>query len=250
MTVRTEFPATALSVIVPALDEEGWIGATLDALRRSVERAAAHGVAPGPASVDVVVVDGGSRDGTEAEARAGSARVIRSRPGRGVQLNAGARAARGDLLLFLHADARLSEDAVTAALRAFRDRALRIATFRRRFDRRHPGLALSARLSSIDSVWTRFGDQGIVVRRAFFDRVGGFPDWPLLEDVQFLRTARRWTGAPVLPATITVSARRFIRTGVVRGQFMNALHLLRHLSGTPAERIAAAYDAGRRRPGD
>ncbi len=218
-----------VSVIIPALDEEAWIGRALAALRCGAED-------------EVIVVDGGSRDATTSMASAAGARVVRSGRGRGVQMNAGAAAARRDLFLFLHADARLDADALPAVRSAFSRPDLRLATFRRRFDRRGFWLDVSAALSRIDSIWTRFGDQGIVIRRSFFSELGGFPDWPLFEDVRLLRLARARTRSPVLPAEILVSTRRYDRTGVFRGQCANTAYLVRYLRGEPPARIAADYE--------
>jgi len=97
--------------------------------------------------------------------------------------------------------------------------------------------------SRFDSVFTRFGDQGIVVRRPFYEQLGGFPPWPLFEDVEFLRRARRLTRGWSFPADVTTSARRFRRHGVLRQQLQNTRLLLRFLAGTSPERLAAEYRA-------
>ena len=105
----------------------------------------------------------------------------------------------------------------------------------------HPFLRLCSWLTRFDSVFTRFGDQGIVVRRAFYTSLGGFPAWPLFEDVELLRQARRETRVWSLPAELTTSARRFRRCGPVRQQMRNGRLLVRFLLGTAPDVLAREY---------
>lgn len=176
-------------------------------------------------------------------------RLVRAPRGRGTQCNAGARASRADLLLFLHDDTQAPADAAAAIARAFDDPAVGMACFRLRFDRRHPLLALYAWCSRFDSVWTTFGDQGYLIRRSLFDAVGGFPDWPLFEDVELARRVRRQRG-PLgrirkLGCAVTTSAVRFERGGVLRQQLRNAVAMLRFFAGASPRRLAAAYERRR-----
>lgn len=175
----------------------------------------------------------------------GCRRICATR-GRGTQCNAGARASTADLLLFLHDDTSLPDDAARIIDDAFADAALGMACFRLRFDRRHPLLALYAWCSGFDSAWTTFGDQGYLIRRSLFDAVGGFPDWPLFEDVELARRVRRHGGPRrrirKLPAAVTTSATRFERGGMLRQQLRNAAAMLRFFAGTSPWRLAAEYE--------
>jgi hypothetical protein len=108
---------------------------------------------------------------------------------------------------------------------------VRIGTFRLRFDRDHWLLRVYGFLTRVDTVLTRFGDQGIAIRRDFYRRLGGFPPWSHLEDVHLLQRARRITRVHSFPAEVTTSARRFEREGLVRAQMRNALVLLGYLCG-------------------
>lgn len=225
MTTR---PPT-ISVIIPTLNEALGIAAAVAAVRARLPAA------------EIIVADGGSTDGTVAAAAGSGVGVVLASRGRGLQCRAGAEVATGDWLLFLHADTALP---VTAAplLAAFSKRNdTRIATFRLAFDEAGWFLRSCAWCSRIDSVLTRFGDQGIFVRRAFYDKLGGFPAWPLFEDVELLRRARRVTKVWSLPAVVTTSARRFRRRGPFRQQLQNAQLLARFLLGTPPEKLAATY---------
>lgn len=172
---------------------------------------------------------------------------VRAPRGRGTQCNGGARHATGALLLFLHDDSSLPPAAPALIAEAFADPAVAIACFRLRFDRRHWLLAFYGWCSRFDSLFTTFGDQGILIRRQLFEDLGGFPDWPLFEDVELTRRARRLTRIHKLPASVTTSAVRFLRHGMLRQQLRNAWLMLRYLLGASPEALRASYE--RDRPG-
>ena len=219
-----------LNVIIPALNEGKTIAACIGQVRAVLPHA------------DVLLVDGGSTDNTSAVAAAAGASVLASPRGRGLQCARGAAIATGEWLLFLHADTILPGNAA-AAVAAFMARPeAKIATFRLRFDRAGWFLRSGAWCTRFDSVFTRFGDQGILVRRDFYTDLGGFPEWPLFEDVELLRRARRRTRIWSLPAHVTTSARRFERHGAWRQQALNARLLLRFLTGTSPFKLAQRYD--------
>lgn len=174
--------------------------------------------------------------------------LVSAKAGRGPQCNAGAGLASGEVLLFLHDDCVLPEYAGASIAAAFADDKILLASFRLRFDDPHWLLAVYAWFSRFDSLLTSFGDQGILVRRQFFEALGGFPDWPLFEDVELLRRARRHTRVRKLRDAITTSAVRFRRNGILRQQLLNASLILRFLLGTPPSRLVESYDKSRRRP--
>ncbi|MGB5737252.1 MAG: glycosyltransferase family 2 protein [Thiohalocapsa sp.] len=179
---------------------------------------------------------------TELALPAASTRMLRATRGRGTQCNAGARAASGELLLFLHDDTELPPDALTCIGSVFEDPRVGAACFRLRFDHDHWLLGLYAACSRFESVLTTFGDQGLMFRRDLFDELGGFPDWPLFEDVELARRARRRSGIVKLPATVTTSAIRFERNGILRQQLLNAELLARFLLGARPEDLATRYE--------
>jgi cellulose synthase/poly-beta-1,6-N-acetylglucosamine synthase-like glycosyltransferase len=172
--------------------------------------------------------------------------VLTAPRGRGTQCNAGARASSAPLLCFLHDDTELPPGAARHVHHAFADPNLGMACFRLRFDQHHPLLAFYGWCTGIDSVWTTFGDQGYLVRRSLFDAVGGFPNWPLFEDVELARRVRRQRGPMArirkLPATVTTSAARYRHSGVLRQQLRNLIALLRFFAGASPWRLAAAYE--------
>jgi rSAM/selenodomain-associated transferase 2 len=223
-------PRIRFTVIVPALNEETVIGTCLWRIRDVLPDA------------EIIVADGESSDQTRSLAEHFGAMVIRGQPGRGCQLNQGAAASSGDVLLFLHADTHLPPNTGPILEDYFVPREAQIGTFRLAFDVRHWFLGASAALTRFDSMFTRFGDQCITVRRSFFKALGGFPDWPIFEDVEFLRRARRLTRIHSFPAAVETSGRRFIRRGIYRQQFLNAYLVLLYLMKRSPEELALRYD--------
>jgi rSAM/selenodomain-associated transferase 2 len=220
-----------LSIIVLMLDEAEHIGATLAALAPLRSQ-----------GVELIAVDGGSRDASVARCEGAVDAVLVSPPGRARQMNAGARAARGDALLFLHADTLLPADAVALVGDALARRAW--GRFDVRIDGRARVLPLVAALMNLRSRATGIatGDQALFMRRKAFDAVGGFPDQPLMEDVEISRRLRARCGAPAcLREKVTTSGRRWDQRGawrtIVLMWRLRALYAL----GVSAERLALAY---------
>jgi rSAM/selenodomain-associated transferase 2 len=221
---------TSFSVIIPALNEAAGIGACVAAVR-----------ALDP-TVEVIVADGGSTDATVALATAAGATVVTAPRGRGPQCNAGAAQATGDVLVFLHADTRLPAEAFVLLRMTFADPAAQAAKFRLSFDVDDPVLAIAARLMWVDTRLTSYGDQGIVVRRAFFHALGGFPDWPLFEDARLFELARARTRVRVLPAAVVTSARRFEANGALPQLLIDLGLWLEYVAGIAPHEIAARYN--------
>ena len=218
-----------VAVVVPALNERRCIEGCLASVRAQ------------QVDAEIVVVDGGSADGTAALA-APLARVLRAPRGRAVQMNAGARATRGDVLLFLHADSRLAPGALAAVRRALADADVVGGTFSLRFEPETPLLRTYATCTRASPRVFHYGDQGIFVRRAVFEALGGYREVPLMEDVDFLRRLRRAGPTVLLPLPVTTSARRFQRHGIVRQQLRNAILLGLYYAGVSPHRLARWYE--------
>lgn len=158
-----------------------------------------------------------------------------------MQMNAGAAVAAAELLLFLHADTHLPEDAAQRVVAAFLRPGIVGGCFRLKFDR--PGVLFSffGWCSRIESYWTTFGDQAYFVRRSTFEMVGGFPIQPLMEDVALRRRLSQAGRFVKLQSTVTTSARRFERRGVLRQQLLNIRLLTAYAMGASPERLARYY---------
>jgi rSAM/selenodomain-associated transferase 2 len=195
-----------LSIIIPVLDEGEGIAATLDRLANL--RAL---------GVEVIVVDGGSRDATVQRARMRADCVIPASRGRALQMNAGAARASGDVLLFLHADTRLPEDTEHVVLGALDRRGRAWGRFDVRIDGTHPLLSIVAWFMNIRSRITGIatGDQAIFVRRDAFHAVGGFPPIPLMEDIALCKRLKRASRPLCLREFVVTSGRRWESNGVV-----------------------------------
>lgn len=212
------------SVVIPALDEERVIARAIDSVRRD-----AH---------EVIVVDGGSRDRTREVAEAHGATMLAGPRGRGVQLAAGATAATGEWLVFLHADTILDAGWADALLALPADVAG--GAFRLRID--GPGRALRLIESAVALRCRLFrlpyGDQGIFARRQSYQASGGFRPLPLMEDVDFVRRLRR-SGRLAFPRVEAItSARRWERHGIAGTTARNWGLLALYALGTPPERLA------------
>jgi len=196
-----------LSIVVPALDEAA-------NLERLLPDLAAR--CPG---AEVIVADGGSGDGTAAVVRRfPSARWQPARRGRARQMNAGAGVARGDALLFLHADTALPDGAADAIARALADPAVVGGRFDVRFANPRWPFRMIAGLMNRRSRWSGIctGDQAIFVRRSAFEALGGYPDIPLMEDVEFSKRLGRMGRLACLRQQVTTSARKWEREGIAR----------------------------------
>lgn len=217
-----------LAVVVPTLDEA-------ENLRRLVPELLAG-------FDQVVVSDGGSADGSAELARRLGARVVVGPPGRGGQLNRGAAACDGEILLFLHADTRLPPGAPALVRRAVADGAVGGA-FLLRFDRRPPLLALGERLIAWRTRWTRLplGDQAHFVTRDAFAALGGYRDWPILEDVDFARRLKRHGRVTIVAAPVTTAARRYLQGGIVATTVRNWLIWGLFVCGVSPRRLARLY---------
>jgi len=225
---RRSASLSTLGIVIPALNAAAGLAACLDALA-------------GQAG-DIVVVDGGSRDATRTIALAHGARLVDSPPGRGRQLATGAKAARGDWLLFLHADTVLVPgwtDAVAEFLPEPTDRA---GYFRLSFDQDGGG---AARVSCLANWRARvfglpYGDQGLLIHRDFYQVLGGYPDEPLMEDVILVRRIGRGR-LTQLSATARTSAVRYRRDGWWLRPLRNLACLTLFFMGLPPRLIARLY---------
>lgn len=199
------------SIIIPTFNEEYFLEKNLKLLSSFEEE------------FEIIISDGGSTDRTLDVAKGKNVKVINSPKGRGTQLNAGAKAANGEFLIFLHADTFLPDNAFDLIKEFFADSSHKICRFLLGFDFNHKLLDLYSRFSRYDTQLTRFGDSAIIIRKTFFDELGGFENRETFEDVEFLKRASHFGRINILNASVTSSSRRFIQNGIIKKQLVNLL---------------------------
>ncbi len=216
-------------MVIPALDEADTVAGAIASAR-----------APG---AEVVVVDGGSRDGTTARAREAGARVITAPPGRARQLQAGFAATDAEAVIFLHADTWLPPGYADLVRRALAEPAVVGGAFGFRFRESGPALRVVEWGARLRSRWLRlpYGDQALFCRAVVLRRLGGVPQVPIMEDLDLVATLRRHGRFVLLPADATTSARRYLERGVARTVLRNSGALLGRALRLPRERLAAWY---------
>lgn len=225
-----------ISVVVPVIDEEQIIGGLLDHLDRLRGR------------WEVIIVDGGSTDATVeiAQAHRSAPRLVIAPGGRALQCNAGARAASGDVLAFLHADTALPPHAHRSVAQAIGDPRVIGGNFSLRFD---GGDRFSRVLGAWYAVQRRagvyYGDSVIWLRRSMFDRLGGFRALAIMEDYEFVRRLERAGRTVCLPGPALTSARRWQRQGLIRTIASWVTIRWLYLAGVSPERLARLYRPAR-----
>lgn len=222
-----------LSIVVPLLNERTQLPRLFEHLMPLRARD----------DCEIILVDGGSEDGSAELATAAGYQVLAAPRGRALQMNAGAAVANGDVLLFLHADTRLPDEApamVASALSGGVDWG--------RFDLRIGGDSLWFPLIAALINWRSrltgiaTGDQAIFVRRALFEQLGGFPPQPLMEDIEFSKRLRRHGRPASIRASAVTSGRRWLRYGVLRTVLLMWRLRFAYWRGVPAEVLARRYE--------
>lgn len=227
--------ADRISIIIPTLNEAAGITTALDSANRGHD-------------VEVIVVDGGSSDGTVDVASSHTARVLTSPPGRARQMNAGAAEATGEFLLFLHADTRLPAKFDEHVRRVLARPGTAAGAFKLHIDGSSRGLRLIERATHWRSQLLKapYGDQAIFVRAELFHEIGGFPDMAIMEDLELIRRLRRRGRIVIAPAAVITSPRRWLTLGVFQATLTNLALVAAYYMGVPPSRLARWYNRNRR----
>ncbi len=224
----------SISIIIPVRNEENHLGPCLDSLPQSEE-------------LEILVVDGNSRDQTVQLAEKRQICCLQSIPGRGSQLHTGALAAGREILLFLHCDCRLPKDFSSLVRDCLREKGVAAGAFRlaidapgRCFRAIEQGANLRSRLLQLP-----YGDQGLFMYRKTYFAAGGFPSQPLLEDVALVKRLQKMGKITLAPASISTSARRWNQKGVFKTTLINQLILAGYHAGIAPKRLARWYYGAR-----
>jgi len=231
--LRSESDLTAkkrISIIIPTLNEA-------DVIEEAITRL------PQSEQVEIVVVDGGSSDGTDKMARKLGARVLSTAPSKAGQMNAGAAEARGEVLLFLHADTRLPEKFEEKVLTAVARKGYCAGAFTLGIDSEDWGLRFIERIANWRARFFKlpYGDQALFVSRDLFLEIGGFADYPIMEDFELIRRLKKKSKIAILPESVKTSPRRWQNLGVVKTWFLNQIIIGAYFIGIPPQRLARWY---------
>ncbi|MFL6531412.1 MAG: TIGR04283 family arsenosugar biosynthesis glycosyltransferase [Chthoniobacterales bacterium] len=223
--------APSLSVIVPVLNESELVSPFLEHVRT---------IAP---QAELIVVDGGSSDGTPDLAAGFCDRLLRTQRGRAKQMNAGAASALGEVFWFLHVDSQLPRDAIEAIERCLTNPEIAGGCFRLEMPRRELTYRVTDALGNfgVDLFRIALGDHGIFCRRSAFDKIGGYPDVPILEDAELYRNLGKVGDVKQLKPAIRTSARSFERVGRYRTTTTYAAILALYVVGVPIPLLHKVY---------
>jgi rSAM/selenodomain-associated transferase 2 len=219
-----------ISIIIPALNEAETISATL----KSAQAAA---------GVEVIVVDGGSSDGTAELAKGPGTRLLSIAGGRAKQVNAGASEASGDVLLFLHGDTCLPEEFDKHVFKLLASPGTVAGAFALGIDGPEIGLRAIEKLANFRSWFFQmpYGDQAIFLRSDLFRVIGGFPEMPIMEDFVFMRRVKRKGRVAIAPVAVSTSGRRWLKMGILKTTLLNQAILLAYFIGIDPVRLARWY---------
>lgn len=222
--------AAKISIIIAAINEARNIKETIATTQSRL-------------NIEVILVDGGSQDDTVAIAQSLGVKVISSSPGRAVQMNAGAVASGGEILLFLHADTRLPtgfDEMICTALQ-------QPGTVAGAFNLRIDAPLLSLRWVELGVKWRShfcqmpYGDQAIFLTKESFQQIGGFPELPIMEDFELICRLKRIGRIVIIPTPVLTSARRWLQKGIFKTTLLNQLVIIAYLLGVSPERIRRWY---------
>ena len=222
--------AVKISIIIPTLNEAENIKKAIATTQRSI-------------NIEVIIVDAGSEDGTVEIAQSLGVKVISSFPGRAVQMNTGAVAATGEILLFLHADTCLPTGFDDMVRTALQQPGTVAGAFKLRIDASLLSLRWVEWGINVRSHFYQmpYGDQAIFLTKAVFQQIGNFPQLPIMEDFELMRRLKRIGRIVIIPTPVVTSARRWLQKGVFKTTLLNQIVIIAYLLGVSPERICRWY---------
>ncbi|MCC5651077.1 TIGR04283 family arsenosugar biosynthesis glycosyltransferase [Nostoc sp. XA013] len=222
--------AARISIIIPTLNEAENIKEAIATTQPGI-------------NIEVIVVDGGSDDDTVAIAQSLGVKIISSSPGRAVQMNTGAVAATGEILLFLHADTCLPTGFDNMVRIVLQQPGTVAGAFKLRIDASLLSLRWVEWGINVRSHFYQmpYGDQAIFLTKTVFHQIGGFPELPIMEDFELIRRLKRIGRILIIPTPVVTSARRWLRKGVFKNTLLNQIVIIAYLLGVSPERICSWY---------
>ena len=220
-----------IDIIIPVLNEAAIIKPTLEKLRDS------------RGEIEIIVVDGGSKDNTVTIAKEVDVKVITASGGRSAQMNAGANAARGDILLFLHADTQLPSNFVDLITQTLNQPGVIAGAFELAIEGNGRSLRAVEKLVKVRSHWFSlpYGDQAIFMTEQIFTEVGGFPNIPIMEDFELIQRLKRRGKIAIAPAAVVTSGRRWQKLGVWQTTIINQLIIAGYYLGISPTKLSKFY---------
>jgi len=234
--------AVTISIIIPVLNEAGNIKEAISTTAFST-KCYANATTQPSTNIEVIVVDAGSEDGTVQIAQSLGVKVISSSPGRAAQMNAGAVAASGEILLFLHADTRLPAGFDEMIRTALQQPGTVAGAFKLRIDASLLSLRWVEWGVNVRSHFYQmpYGDQAIFLTKEVLNKIGSFPELPIMEDFELMRRLKRIGRIVIIPTPVVTSARRWLQKGVFKTTLLNQIVIIAYLLGVSPERIRSWY---------
>ncbi len=220
------------SIIIPTLNEEEGIGKLLSVLTKEITEY--------NSACEIIIIDGFSNDETVNICKNFNTRIIYSGKGRGIQLNSGAKIAKGEILIFLHADTLLPKNVFNTIDKSFNNN-INLATFKLKFDSNKLLYQIYSYFTKFETMFTTFGDQALIVKKDFFNKMGGFKNQKIMEDVDFLKRARKVTSMKKINDYVITSARKFEKEGLIKTQIKSFILIIKYLFGVSPEKIYQSY---------
>ncbi len=219
-----------ISIIIPVLNEAARIASVIKQIEKTEE-------------IEIIVVDGLSVDHTVEVASSLGVNVISTPKGRAIQMNTGAKIASGEILLFLHADTELPKGFVALVQDALNQPNVIAGAFELKIEGKHRGLRLIEKLVSLRSHFLQlpYGDQALFIKAETFNKFGGFPELPIMEDFEFINRLKRYGKIKILPVSVITSGRRWQQLGILKTTLINQVMILGYYLGISPEKLANFY---------
>ena len=223
---------TSISIIIPVLNEVNTITQTISTAQTAKDK-----------DIEIIVVDGGSNDGTIELIKCLNIQIISSLPGRATQMNCGAKIARGKILLFLHGDTLLPSNFDRMLEEILVKPKIIAGAFELSIRGKTKGLRIVERMVNWRSRYLQmpYGDQGIFLPAKIFQEIGGFPEIPIMEDFELIRQLKKRGQIAIVPAPVFTSGRRWQKLGILKTTFINQIVIIAYLLGVSPKRLARLY---------